>query len=84
MAKIEKVLQKLLKNPKDFSWAELKNILYHFGYKETHAGRTSGSRVRFIHSELEPICLHKPHPSEILKPYQLSLVIGMLKDRGHL
>jgi len=84
MGGIDKLTKKLLSSPKDFSWAELKRLLNVFGYKETNAGKTSGSRVRFIHKNHAPIVLHKPHPKPILKGYQIKLVAETLKSRRQL
>lgn len=83
MSKQDKVLKKLLSEPKSFSWQELKRILAVFGYKETQSGKTSGSRVRFIHDTEAPMSLHKPHPKPYLKPYQIRQIVQALKDRGH-
>ena len=79
MSKFEKVLQKLLSRPKDFSYAELQKVLRGFGYEEKQG---SGSRVVFVNERLQhKIKLHKPHPSNILKGYQLDLIIEELKGK---
>jgi hypothetical protein len=54
------------------------------GYSEYQSGKTSGSRVRFLHNEYEPITLHKPHPKPVLKRYQTKQLVAALKDRGQL
>lgn len=82
MTQLDKLIKRLLTFPTDFSWIELKKILLSLGYKQSHAGKTSGSRVRFIHNDFEPIILHKPHPTSILKGYQLKQIITALQDRG--
>ena len=82
MTKFEKLKTRFLSMPKDFSWDELKKLLSDCGYKETTAGKTSGSRVKFIHAKLEPICLHKPHPKPELKAYQLKQILEVLRYRG--
>lgn len=81
MGQIDKLIKRLLSNPKDFTWAELKKLLNALGYRETNAGKTSGSRVRFLHEEHAPIILHKPHPKPTLKGYQIRLIIEALKLR---
>jgi len=52
------------------------------GYRESHVGKTSGSRVRFISDEYPPILLHKPHPKPVEKKYMLTQVIELLKKEG--
>lgn len=80
MAKREKLLDKLLTCPIDFTWDELSTVLKGFGYKQDNVGKTSGSRVRFISTEYPPIMLHKPHPKPILKRYQIRQIIEMLRQ----
>tara|TARA_R110000868_G_scaffold329001_1_gene589808 strand:+ start:1644 stop:1784 length:141 start_codon:yes stop_codon:yes gene_type:complete len=41
-------------------------------------GKTSGSRVKFENKEGIPIILHKPHPSGIMKKYQMKQILEML------
>ncbi len=48
------------------------------GFCEDQKGKTSGSRVEFIHeTENISIDLHKPHPSNRLKEYQ---IVKLKKD----
>ena len=45
-------------------------ILAHFGFVErSKEGKTGGSRVKFANENKDIINLHKPHPSNIIKPY---------------
>lgn len=80
MTKREKLLDKLVAKPKDFTWDELAKILAGFGYQQISAGKTGGSRVRFINPDHPPIILHKPHPKPILKAYQLEAIISLLRQ----
>lgn len=80
MTKREKILDRLLRKPTDFTWVELTKVLNGFGYSQISAGKTGGSRVRFIHTNYPPIILHKPHPKPILKRYQLEGIIDLLKQ----
>ena len=84
MTQLDKLRNRFLSRPKDFTWVELSRLLIDLGYKETQAGKTSGSRVRFVHPEHSPICLHKPHPRPIVKEYVIKLVLDALKARGQL
>lgn len=82
MTKRDKLLNRFLTKPKDFTWQELINLLGHFGYKNIGSGKTGGSRVRFIHPHYPPITLHKPHPTTILKKYQIDDIFNTLKQEG--
>ena len=80
MSAHEKLLERFLTSPKDLSWDELKRLLKKYGYYQNNKGKTSGSRVKFENENSE-ICLdlHKPHPKNILKPYQIADVLEFLK-----
>ncbi len=81
MSKHEKILERFLSKPKDFSYDELKSLLHGFGYIEIKTGRTSGSRVAFYNAETRHLIrLHKPHPKNILKRYQLDYLEQELKS----
>ncbi len=83
MTKIDKLIERLLSIPKDFTYTELCKILNNFGYIEVTKGKTSGSRVMFIHDKAEtPIRLHKPHPKPVLKEYVIKQVIDELKKEN--
>ncbi|SHI27215.1 hypothetical protein [Desulfosporosinus lacus] len=49
MSKRDKLIDRLLKRPIDFEYDEARSLLAKFGYKEENRGRTSGSRVAFVH-----------------------------------
>lgn len=80
MTKREKILDRFLTKPRDFTWNELVNVLNSFGYKQISAGKTGGSRVRFVNPSYPPIILHKPHPNPILKSYQLEDILNLLRQ----
>lgn len=82
MTKINKLRTRFLSKPKDFTWSELKVLLTGLGFEEFNSGKTSGSRVRFIHENYSDIILHKPHPNPELKSYQLKQLIIQLKKEG--
>ncbi|HEB72897.1 MAG TPA: type II toxin-antitoxin system HicA family toxin [Nitrospirae bacterium] len=82
MGKHEKLIKRFASCPKDFSWRELEAMLRGFGYKATRRGKTGGSRIRFVHDELPSINLHKPHPSNILKRYQIQQIEEFLCEEG--
>jgi len=84
MSRKEKLLKRFLSMPKDFSYEETVKLLNGFDFHEINTGKTSGSRVRFENDKLIglPILLHKPHPSNLLKPYQLKSILNDLINYG--
>jgi hypothetical protein len=78
VSKIDKLILRLLSYPKDFTYGELKTLLLSFGYSEIQG---AGSRVCFS-KENHKIKLHKPHPDNELKRYQLDLIVEELTDKG--
>jgi hypothetical protein len=82
MSKLEKLIVRFLSYPNDFTWEELLKILNHFGYKELPTGKTGGSRRKFVDEQKHIISLHKPHPANVLKKYQIEDVIASLKETG--
>lgn len=80
MSKLEKEIEKLKLNPKDYTYDEAKSLLNKFGFIEYNKGKTSGSKVRFINNKNAKIDLHKPHPSNILKTYQICEIYRVLKE----
>jgi hypothetical protein len=76
MSKREKLMQRFL------SWGELKGLLEGFGYSLGSGGRTGGSRVKFMHPKHPPVILHKPHPTPVLKRYQVEQIAEFLKKEG--
>jgi hypothetical protein len=77
MTKFEKLTSRFLTRPKDFEYSELKRMLSGFGYIELQG---SGSRVVFFNEKLKhSIKLHRPHPGNIMKTYQIDLVLNELK-----
>jgi hypothetical protein len=85
MAKAKKLLERLLNDPKDFTFGELETLLNGFGFRLSNAGSTSGSAVRFIsHETSQIIQLYKPHPSPVLKQYIIKFIINELRQGGYL
>lgn len=78
MGKKQKLFEKLYSNPKDFRWSELTTLLNYLGYKQMQG---KGSRVKFYReSPRSLISLHRPHPGEILKKYQVKDIIEKLEE----
>ena len=82
LSRRKKIIDRFLSRPSDFTWQELVNLLTGFGYKLVKAGKTGGSRVKFMHETLPPIILHKPHPTPVLKKYQLEQIEETLRAEG--
>lgn len=78
MSKKDKLIERLVKKPKDFTFDEMKVLLCYFGYELKQGG--TGSGVKFIKAgSNEVINFHKPHPGGILKQYVLDQVIEKLR-----
>jgi HicA toxin of bacterial toxin-antitoxin, len=82
MSRKDKLIQRLLSRPKDFSWDDLLVLLSTFGFEEVSTGKTGGSRCRFANTDGVVITLHKPHPRNILKAYQVDQIIDVLTQEG--
>jgi predicted RNA binding protein YcfA (HicA-like mRNA interferase family) len=82
MAKIEKILRRLSSKPADFEWNEFKAIMEHLGFE---LRTTGGSGRKFIHPETGAAhFIHEPHPSKVLKTYQVRDVVAFLTKEGYL
>jgi len=76
----DKLVLRFRSKPKDFTFGELKRLLQSFGYLEEQG---AGSRVIFVNAVLNhKIKLHKPHPRNILKRYQMDLIEQELQNKN--
>ena len=83
MSSHEKLLERFMRLPKDFAWSELTRLLNKYEYYQNNKGKTSGSRVRFEKEGSDVyLDLHKPHPKNILKQYQMKDVVEFLTRIG--
>lgn len=83
VSKIDKLITRLKSKPKDFTYDELKKLLGSFEYKEDNSGKSSGLRVAWLNESGKHIIrLHKPHPGNILKSYQVNQILDELKSEG--
>lgn len=83
MSRSEKLMERFLSKPKDFTFKELETLLTGLGYKRDNAGKSSGSRVAFVNSTTKHIIrLHRPHPKPVLKRYLIELIVDELKRKG--
>jgi hypothetical protein len=78
-----KLLHRFLAKPADFRFDEMQTLLEGFGYEEIRTGKASGSRVAFVHRPDGHILrLHRPHPGNIVKRYQMELIEEALRGKG--
>jgi predicted RNA binding protein YcfA (HicA-like mRNA interferase family) len=82
VSKVDKLKNRLLSRPADFTWQELCTLMNSFGFRLEQAG---GSGRKFIHSDGDvTLFLHEPHPGSILKAYQVRSAIALLKAEEYL
>jgi hypothetical protein len=83
MPKKQKLLERFLKRPNDFTWKETQTLLLSLGYEMDNKGKTSGSRILFYYPSCNyPLRLHKPHNPKILRKYHFDAIIKSLKEVG--
>lgn len=82
MGQKKKLIQRLKSKPKDFTFQEAETLLGYLEYIRSNKGKTSGSRVVFESNEHGNILLHKPHPNNELKIYQIKQLIDVLEQEG--
>ena len=82
MSQKDKLIKRLLEEPKDFTFEETVKLMGYMGYNVAPGGKTGGSRVAFTNEYKDYIRMHRPHPKSILKAYQVKNLIEDLKERG--
>jgi len=82
LSRREKLLERFLSRSKDITFEETITLLGHYGYSIIRGGKSGGSRVSFTDGKGDYIRIHKPHPGNILKLYQVDDVIIALSERG--
>jgi hypothetical protein len=77
LSKLQKAIARLLAKPVDYTWEELLSLMTALGFEL----RTSdGSDRKFYDPSTKALLfLHEPHPSSILKAYQLRAAIQFLR-----
>jgi hypothetical protein len=79
MSAKEKLIARFRSLPKDFTWDELVRLFAAFGFILEQKGKTSGSRVLFFNEEKDlSYMAHKPHPTNVIKPYVMKQVLDLL------
>lgn len=75
---MQKAIARLLAKPVDYAWDELLSLMITFGYKLRSSG---GSGRKFFDPLTKALFfMHEPHPSRILKAYQIHAVIQFLRQ----
>lgn len=82
MSKLSKAIARLLEKPVDFTWDELVTLMKALGFELRTSG---GSGRKFLDVTSGAVLfLHEPHPSKVLKVYQIRAVIQFLRQEGRL
>ena len=83
MAKLDKLVSKLLNPGSTIAFQELEYLLSKFGYLEKKTGKTAGSRKAYINPKTKHVFrIHKPHPGNELKKYVKLYIISELKKQN--
>ena len=82
MGQKDKLIKRLKSKPRDFTFEEAETLLNYLGFIASNKGKTSGSRVMFMSETHGTILLHKPHPRNELKNYQIKQLLDVLEQEG--
>jgi len=82
LSRRDKLLERFLSRPKNITFEETATLMGHYSYFIASGGKTGGSRVSFTDGKGDYIRIHKPHPSNTLKLYQVDDIIVALSERG--
>lgn len=82
MSKKEKLIQRIMRLPRDFTYEETVALLTLLGFVEENKGKTSGSRVMFTKEGGYRFRMHKPHPQKEIKPAALKDLFNYLKTNN--
>lgn len=83
MGRREKLVDRFLRLPKDFTFDEVVTLQGYFNYHIDNKGSTSGSRVAFVNGQTgDSINLHRPHPGAIMKEWMMKQLYLHLKLNG--
>jgi predicted RNA binding protein YcfA (HicA-like mRNA interferase family) len=84
MERKDKLLERLRRRPRDFTWDELTTLLLRLGFRQVRTGKAGGSRCRFIRPDGCLISLHELHPGRILKRYRIDQILETIDREGML
>ena len=79
----DKLIERFLSQPKDFTFEEVERLFKIFGFCLDNKGKTSGSRIAFINEEKDlEYTMHKPHSPNIVKGYAMKQILEFLLGNG--
>ena len=81
MSKKDKLINKLKSRTKSFTYDEAESLLESLGFIKSNKGKTSGSKITFVHGKIK-ISLHKPHPQKEIKIYLINDLLIQLTKGG--
>lgn len=81
MSKKDKLIEKLLSRPANFTWNEAVTLMKQCDFEMV---KNSGSKRVFRHSSGLKIFLHEPHPQNTLLDYAMKELIEGLKSAGEI
>ena len=81
MSTKDKLIERFLSLPHDFSFDELTRLMGGFGYTLNNKGATSGSRVSFDKGN-ESLTVHRPHPGNTVGKGVLKSIKSYLETKG--
>lgn len=61
---------------------ECYSLLESLGYKRNNKGKTSGSRIVFIHDTAESILLHVAHKRDLMYKKECEKIVNILENGG--
>jgi hypothetical protein len=78
VSKLQKSVARLLAKPADYTWDELLSLMTALGYEVKTSG---GSGRKFYDPSTKALFfMHEPHPSKVLKAYQVPAVVQFLRN----
>ena len=82
MSKRDKLIQRLLSKPSDFTWDEVTAVM---GACNFRMHKKSGSARTFVHATTKTIVrLHEPHPQNTILHYMAKQLIEGLRAAGEI
>lgn len=86
MGQKEKLEERFKSIPKDWTFEEMVTLMGYYDLILSKAGKTGGSRVKFINKDKGiAITMHKPHDSNgknTFKTYMIRQVLKQLEEEG--
>jgi hypothetical protein len=83
MAKKDKLVQRFLSVPSDFTWDELLKVLSVYGFSLYKSGKTGGSSRTFANADGVSLVIHEPHTKNIVHKGILRVVQTVERKRNN-